>query len=456
MKRTGPLIKGSRALATLLALLCTGMGALHSCRVRSPGGVLLSVPKLLAGALAPFLALAGALSAILGALLGAPLALVGGAAGAVLSARYLRRVLAPHDGLARAFGADQADRAGQMLRRRRSVRLPRTAGPRWARDVPFWTLRTDQSVAASPHAPGSATEGADRQLGCDIWQPPEGVPPSGLAFVYLHGSGWHFADKDVGTRPMFRHLAAQGHTIMDVAYRLCPETDWRGMLDDTRHAVAWIKAHAAAYGVNPDRVVLAGGSAGGHLALLAAYTAQHPDLIPDDVRGLDLCVRGVVSWYGPTDMAVYYTHAGIPFGSPVSAGKQGLAGRLPERLAGALGFDLRPPAHWPPDVTIQEAMMGALLGGSPAEAPETYRLASPITYAGPGCPPTLLLQGEYDCITSALAVRALAQKLEAAGVPVVYVEYPQTEHAFDLILPQVSPAARAALYETDRFLALLA
>jgi acetyl esterase/lipase len=53
-------------------------------------------------------------------------------------------------------------------------------------------------------------------------------------------------------------------------------------------------------------------------------------------------------------------------------------------------------------------------------------------------------------------VRTLAQRLEASGVPVVYVEFPQTEHAFDLvILPRLSPAAQAALYDVDRFLGLV-
>jgi acetyl esterase/lipase len=50
----------------------------------------------------------------------------------------------------------------------------------------------------------------------------------------------------------------------------------------------------------------------------------------------------------------------------------------------------------------------------------------------------------------------LADKLRSAGVQVIYVEYPQTEHAFDLLPPGVSPAAQASWYETERFLALLA
>jgi acetyl esterase/lipase len=100
--------------------------------------------------------------------------------------------------------------------------------------------------------------------------------------------------------------------------------------------------------------------------------------------------------------------------------------------------------------------MRALLGGTPDEVPEVYRQASPISYVGPACPPTLLLQGADDMVVSAQAVRQLAEALWAAGAPVLHVEYPQTEHAFDIILPDFAPAAQAALYEVERFLALLA
>ena len=100
--------------------------------------------------------------------------------------------------------------------------------------------------------------------------------------------------------------------------------------------------------------------------------------------------------------------------------------------------------------------MRALFGGTPTEVPDEYRLGSAITHVSPDCPPTLLLQGADDFIVSATAVRTLAETLSRHGVPVVHVEYPQTDHAFDLILPRLSPSAQASLYETERFLALLA
>lgn len=437
--------KGSwalRSLATGLSLLSAALGGLHLYRIRTTSGAVFSAPKMVSEALSPFVVLTGGLGAALSWLIGAPLAMLAGLFGVGTSAGYIKRLLAPHDGFEHVFGHEwqaclSPEQTAHMLPHRWNLTLPPAPKPRWERDIPFWTIL-----------------GSDRQLLCDLWEPPKGTPPSGLAFIYLHGSGWHFIDKDVGTRPMFRHLTAQGHVVMDVAYRLCPEVNWQQMAGDPKRAVAWMKTHAAEYGVDPAKIVLAGASAGGQLALLSAFTPFHPVLTPEDVREADLSVAGVVSWYGPSDMRLYYNHAEVPFGAPVgdmSTGSQAL-----DWMTKSLGFDMAYPEDWRPDQTVHEAMMHGLFGGSPEEVPDAYRLFSPVEHIGPHCPPTLLLQGEHDCIVPAEGARILNEKLRAVGTPVVYVEYPQTEHGFDLIFPQVSPPAQAALYETERFLALLA
>jgi acetyl esterase/lipase len=100
-------------------------------------------------------------------------------------------------------------------------------------------------------------------------------------------------------------------------------------------------------------------------------------------------------------------------------------------------------------------MIGNPMGGTPEEVPDVYDLASPITHVSPECPPTLLLQGELDVIVPTYATREMHQKLLEAGVPSVYVEFPQTNHGFDLILPRISPSAQAATYDVDRFLAVV-
>jgi acetyl esterase/lipase len=432
-----------RILAYATSLFSAGLSLLHFLRIRSPKHNTFAAPKLLAAALSPYLAITGVLGMFLGFLSRTPFALVAGALGLWASARYVWRVVTASAKVATAFDRNEWEstefrRADHMLRGRWTWHLPALPEPEWQQNIPFYTI------------PDS-----ERTLLCDLWQPPAGIQPSGLALIYLHGSGWHFLDKDVGTRAFFRHLAAQGHVVMDVAYRLCPEANWRGMLADAKHAIAWMKANAAQFGVDPEQVVISGGSAGGHLALLAAYTAHVPDLTPDDLKDVDLAPRAVISWYGPTDMLAYNAHAGMLFATLVQPGTDGLLERLQSWLMRAMGFNMPNPRHWQPGLTVQENMMRALFGGVPDEVPDEYRLASPIKYAGPECPPTLLLQGEHDSITPAAAVRALACRLREAGATVKHVEYPQTEHAFDLILPRLAPAAQASLYEVERFLALV-
>lgn len=432
-----------KKLAFLFAVISAQLSALYFVRIRSAKGLILAAPKLLAETLAPVLALLGLVGSVLGFVFRAPFAMWAGLFGFITSVRYIGQVVSAEGNFEEAFGADWQERVPQSLR-------PETRDGRWG-----WQRKTAPEPQLEQDIPFWVIPGPNRTLLCDIWQPPVNVPPSKLAVIYLHGSGWHFMDKDKGTRPMFRRLAAQGHVVMDVAYRLCPETQWRGMLEDAKRAVAWMRANAARYGVDPERIVVTGASAGGQLALLTAYTAHKEDLRPADTGSADLSVSGVISWYGPTDMRLYYDYAGQKFNSIVQEGHNPRSDRVNEWVFRRMGIDMAPMEGWKPGISVQENMMRNLFGGTPQECPEEYRLGSPISHVGRHCPPTLLLQGAVDFIISAEAVRLLANELREAGVPVVYVEYPQTDHAFDLILPRISPPAQAALLETERFLAML-
>jgi acetyl esterase/lipase len=103
----------------------------------------------------------------------------------------------------------------------------------------------------------------------------------------------------------------------------------------------------------------------------------------------------------------------------------------------------------------QAGRLDTLLGGHLHEVPEVYELASPVAHVRADCPPTLLIQGEPDVFTPAAPTRVLYHRLVACGVPAVKIIYPMTQHAFDLILPKVSPPAHASLYYLERFLALM-
>jgi acetyl esterase/lipase len=436
-------MKATAATLSVLALVLGGL-PLFQRRSTRPTAVMLMFAKFFGTALAPYVALAGALGAVLGIAYDSAYAVVAGTIGCVLAADYVHRVSSPHSGFERAFGADWSTRFGadwqrRMLKRRWSWRVPSVPEPCWTRDVPFWTV------------PGS-----NRQLLCDIWQPPAGVEPTGTAIVYLHGSAWYILDKDVLTRRLFRHLAAQGHVVMDVAYRLCPEVDVAGMVGDAKRAVVWMKANAARFGVSPERVVLMGASAGGHVALLAAYTPSHPRLTPEELCGVDTSVRAMVSYYGVPDLRAYDKHstgllANVPQRPPTEKKRRqpGLVANAIMRLL--LGRTLT--VEQSPPLPPHRQMMQDLVGGQPEDVPHRYDLASPIHHVSAGNPPTLLFHGAHDSLVPAASARRLHEALVVAGVPAVYVEFPRTEHGFDLLYPPLlGPAGQAALYDLERFL----
>ena len=139
-----------------------------------------------------------------------------------------------------------------------------------------------------------------------------------------------------------------------------------------------MRSHAAEYGADPDRVVLGGASAGGHLALLAAYTPHVTALAPIDYRMSDTRVRGVIVWYAPADLT-RYSGDRFPRDWPLFV-----------RVAYRLGM-VKSLNHlsWG---DLERKLLGAPI----CEAREQVALLSPITYVGPHCPPTLMIYGTHD------------------------------------------------------------
>ena len=432
-----------KRLASFLSGIAAFLGALTLLEVRSQWTALLAFPKMLSGALTPVTAVAGAIGALLGVCTGNFKAASAGLFGMLISARHIRRVSAPHAAFERAFGHGWEASIlpalrDRMLDARWTASMPEPPDVPWQRDVVF----------------GAWPETGEPLL-CDIWQPPAGVPRSGLGVIYLHGSGWHYLDKDAGTRPFFSHLAGQGHVIMDVAYTLAPKAQLHGMLGDVKRAIAWLKTHAAEYGVRPDRIVLMGGSAGGHLSLLAGYTPNHPEFQPEGLDG-DTSVRAVVSYYGPPDLLAMYRYI-----ESLSVGLLGADSPVNRLLLKAMTGMLQllfPSSRFLPPygkIVSSTEMISGLLGGTPDEVPHLYTIGSPMHYVGPHCPPTLLLQGGHDIGVKPGPVRRLHRALCEAGVKAVYVEFPDTDHGFDLVWPRLSPAAQAATHDAERFLALM-
>ncbi len=414
--------------------------------VHAPAGLwggVIWLPKLWASAWAPLIALFGALGALLGFVQADYAAGAAGLLGAALAIRHTMIVTKPHGGFVAAFGADWELRIPSELRSRLI----------WKRYRPIQPRLTP--------VPGERNVNLGNSLLCDIWQPPATVKRTGLALIYLHGGLWQAVDKDFLTQPLFRRLAHQGHIIMDVAYSLTPQANMTCMLRDVQRALLWMKEHASQYKVNPERVVLMGVSGGAHLALMAAYAPDHPAFHAAPAGKMR--VRGVISMFGITDMAAFHEEYGRT--NP----------RQPA-YSSQITDDLRPRVH---DKTWMDRFLtrsrafpayrhanmpgGALLliylmGGTLNEIPDVYRLASPIAHVGPHCPPTLQVFDEDDFVVDASHGQRLHQALCAAGVRSVYVEFPETVHGFDQyfgVSRRVAPAAQAATYDIERFLAMM-
>jgi acetyl esterase/lipase len=246
---------------------------------------------------------------------------------------------------------------------------------------------------ARAHATFTYASPDGRALELDAYLPATESAQPRPAVVVVHGGSWN-----AGARSDFPRwdwwLVGEGYAVFDIDYRLAPQPNWRTATGDVKCAVGWVRANARRFNVDPQRVALYGRSAGGHLALLAAYSAGETAL-PPSCPVADEGVQAVVSFYGVTDTAWAYAH---PANQRVIDG--------PETLR-------------------------RFTGATPEDAADVYRLASPVSYVSARTPPTLLFHGGRDQLVRAENMDLLAARLRAAGVPCDCVRLAYAQHGFD-------------------------
>ena len=153
-----------------------------------------------------------------------------------------------------------------------------------------------QRVRNVPYAPGGRahlldiyrrkdrTSGQDRAAGCPV-------------LVHLHGGGFVRGGKSREGVMLLNQLADHGWLCVSANYGLRSQGAFPESLVDTKRVIAWVRAHAGELGADPDQIFLAGGSAGGHLAISAALTARDPRYQPGFEQA-DTSVAGAVALYG--------------------------------------------------------------------------------------------------------------------------------------------------------------
>ena len=215
------------------------------------------------------------------------------------------------------------------------------------------------------------------------------------AVLLIHGGGWKEGDKRQPREIEFgTTLAENGYVAASINYALRSAGKFPQNLQDCKNGVRYLRAHADELGIDPDRISVMGGSAGGHLALLVAYTADQSSLAPSQPypRVSDK-VSCVVDFYGISNLAT--RKETDPNGKPLKIE--------------------------PLDSTTQ-----SIFGSTPQD----WKKASPVTYVKRDVPPTLILHGKKDTTVDFDQSQELADALKKAGATYEIIWLPNAPHSF--------------------------
>ncbi|MGD8825940.1 MAG: alpha/beta hydrolase [Myxococcales bacterium] len=214
------------------------------------------------------------------------------------------------------------------------------------------------------------------------------------AILQIHGGSWVMGDKREQGWPLLSHLAAHGWVCFNLNYRLSPGATFPDHLVDLKAGLAWIREHAADWGIDPSFVAVTGGSAGGHLAALMALTGNDPEYQPGFEES-DTTVQAAVPIYGVYDFTSRLGENRLPF--------------------------------W------YRRLESQIMKAFRDEEPDKFKRASPIDRIHADAPPFLVIHGDRDTLAPVEEARYFAQKLhETSNAPAIYAELSGAQHAFDL------------------------
>lgn len=223
----------------------------------------------------------------------------------------------------------------------------------------------------------------DVELKLDVAYPRDGSGPfPGILFV--HGGAWAGGER-TAYRGLIERAARNGYVAAQISYRVTGynaatktggEVPFPAQLEDCKCAVRWMRSVSDRYHIDPNRIGITGGSAGGHLSLMVGLVGEDAGL--EGTGGhpeYSSRVQCVVNYCGPTDLVHEYEQ-----------------------------------------VEVVQPFLAALCGGTPDTAAEAYRVASPISYLSSDDPPILTLHGDQDNLVPVAQARLLDEKMKAAGL----------------------------------------
>jgi acetyl esterase/lipase len=257
-------------------------------------------------------------------------------------------------------------------------------------------LGSSQLARAAPHVPENViwqtgieySNPDDQHLQLNLARPKTGDGPF-PAVLCIHGGGFRAGTRD-GYDGLCIQLAKRGYVAATITYRLSPKYKFPAAVHDTKAAVRWLRANAATYKINPEKIGVTGGSAGGHLAQFLAVTAHVPEF--EGTGGnpeQSSSVACVVNFFGPSDFTKSY-------GKSVDAA----------------------------------VVLPMWLGGNLDTARELHVRASPLYWVTPDAAPTLCIHGTLDNYVAYEQAVWIVDRLKAAGVEASLLTLKGAGHGF--------------------------
>ncbi|MEI7885771.1 MAG: alpha/beta hydrolase [Actinomycetes bacterium] len=252
--------------------------------------------------------------------------------------------------------------------------------------------RIKRNIVFSEH---TTSTGKSVKLKLDVYTPLDDPVPEQKrpAVLQIHGGAWVLGSKDEQGIPLLNHLAACGWVGFNADYQLSPKVKYPGHLVDCKRALVWIREHAEEYNVDPNFIVVTGGSAGGHLCALVALTQQDPALQPG-FEDADTSVQAAVPFYGVYDLT----------------DRQGYNGKQFTDL-------------------LTKTVMGVTIN----DQPDAWAAYSPIDRITDEAPPMMVIHGDKDVLVPVEGARDFVAALSnTSRNPVVYAELHGAQHAFEI------------------------
>lgn len=233
-------------------------------------------------------------------------------------------------------------------------------------------------------------QGGNEQLKLDLYSPAKLDQPA-PGIILIHGGAWKGGRKE-DYAIYGRRLAKLGYVVASIDYRLTGVAQFPAQIEDCKCAVRWMRANAQELKIDPDRIGVAGGSAGGHLALMVGYCDSPEWEGNGGHAGTSSRVQCVVDLYGPADLTTDFVR----------------------------------------NNQFANTVVRELLGKTIDDDLKLYQQASPRRHLTPDDPPTLILHGTVDDIVPIDQSDTLAALLTEKQVPYVYDRLPGWPHAMDL------------------------